>query len=479
MRKPVVLLIKSRSLVSKIIASMPPLGILYIAAHLRQRLGAGVRVVDAALEPDAIEAVRSALRELKPDVVGISSLTAESFLAHRIAAAVKAESPDTPVVMGGPHPSSDPAGALADANVDAAVIGEGKETFTELVRVIAEEGPRWREPGTLRGVAGLAFRAEGKAEYTAPRAPIQDLDSLPFPAWDLIDYKKFWKTWGMASLPARPYLPIFTSRGCPYQCVFCHQIFGKSFRPRSSGNVAEEVAMIHRLGAKSIEVVDDISNFDPDRFDRMLELMLERNLQSVLSFPNAVRADLLRESSVDLLKRVGVGEVSVAVETASGRLQKLLKKNLSLAKVSRAIDMLADRRIYTRGFFMLGLPTETAAEMRATIRFAYASRLHTALFFSPNPFRNTEMHNMYAKAGKLRSEADPISSEYFGAPFNASAVSDRTYRMLYRWAYYSFYLNPARAYRIVRDGPPGWDIPARVFNLFRSYTSFRRLKESC
>ncbi|MEI7527647.1 MAG: radical SAM protein [Elusimicrobiota bacterium] len=478
MKKPLVLLVKSRSLVSKINGTTPPLGILYIAARLRQRLGAVVRVVDAALEPDALGAVRSALRGLKPDVVGISSLTAESFLAHRIAAAVKAESPGMPVVMGGPHATSDPAGALADASVDAAVIGEGEETFTELVRVIAEEGPRWREPAALRAVAGLAFRCDGRTELSAPRAPITDLDSLPFPAWDLIDYKKFWKIGGMASVGVRPYMPIFTSRGCPYHCVFCHQIFGKTFRARSPENVAEEVAMIHRLGTKSIEVLDDISNFDPDRFDRMLEVLLERNLQSVLSFPNAVRADLIRESSVDLLKRVGVGEVSVAVETVSERLQKLLKKNLSLARVSRTIDMLADRRIFTRGFFMLGLPTETEAELRATIRFAHASRLHLAMFFNPNPFRNTEMYDMFAKAGKLRSDVNPIDFEYFGAPFNASAMSDRTYRMLYRWAYYGFYLNPARAYRIVRDGPFGWEIPARVFNLFRNYASFRRLKES-
>ena len=88
------------------------------------------------------------------------------------------------------------------------------------------------------------------------------------------------------------------------------------------------------------------------------------------------------------------------------------------------------------------------------------------------------MYDMFAKAGKLRSDVNPIDFEYFGAPFNASAMSDRTYRMLYRWAYYGFYLNPARAYRIVRDGPFGWEIPARVFNLFRNYASFRRLKES-
>jgi radical SAM superfamily enzyme YgiQ (UPF0313 family) len=477
MKPPIVLLVKSRSLVSKIRGTTPPLGLLYIAASLRKRLGAEVRLVDAMFDPGILETVRRAVRELKPDVVGISALTAEFFLAHRIAAAVKAENPGIPVVMGGPHSSSDPEGVTQDANVDAVVIGEGEDTFTELTRLIASQGPRWREPGTLRGVAGLAFRVESELEVTAPRPPIQDLDSLPFPAWDLIDYKKFWKVGGMASMGTRPYMPMFTSRGCPYRCVFCHQLFGKAFRARSPESVAGEAAMIHKLGAAHIEILDDIVNFDPDRFDRMLELMLERNLHPVLSFPNAIRADIMRESSMDLLKRVGVGEVSVAVETASERLQKLLNKNLSLDKVSRTIDMLADRRIFTRGFFILGLPTETEEELRSTIRFAQSSRLHLALFFTPNPFPNTELYKMFARAGKLPAEVSSIDYEYHGSPFNASEVSDRAYRMLYRWAYYGFYLNPLRGYRIARDGPFGWDIPLRAFNLFRFLTTFRRLKE--
>lgn len=476
MKKPVVLLVKSRSLVTKVIAYNPPLGILYIAASLRARLGADVRVMDALLEPDILAAVRRAVRELSPCAVGIGALTAELFLARRIAAAVKEESPSTPVVLGGPHASSDPAGALDEPAVDAAVIGEGEETFTDLVRVINSEGPGWNRPEILRKVDGLAFRCAEGPELSAPRALIQDLDALPFPAWDLIDYRRFWKLNGMASPSKRPYLSMFTSRGCPYHCVFCHQIFGKTFRARSPENIADETAQALRLGAKHIEVLDDIANFNPDRFDGMLQLMLERGLNPVLSFPNAVRADLLRESSLDLLKRVGAGEVSVAVETASERLQKLIRKDLRLDKVSRAIDMMEARKIAMRGFFMLGLPTETRAEMMETIRFARNSRLHFAVFFVPNPYRNTELYDMYSKAGKLPQGVNTIDYEYISAPFNASEVPDREYHRLYRWAYYWFYLDPARAYRIVRDGPPGW-IPAHFVSMFANRLAFRRLEE--
>lgn len=477
MKKPVVLLVKSRSLASKLRTYGPPLGLLSLASTLRARHGAEVRVVEALFERDAVLAVRRAVRELSPDVVGISALTAEMFLAHAVIAAVKEENPGIPVVLGGPHASCDPEGALGDQNIDAAVIGEGEETFAELVRLIVTEGPRWKDPAALRGVAGLAFRADEGIELSAPRAPIQDLDSLPFPAWDLVDYRRFWKLCGMASMGPKPYLTMFTSRGCPYHCVFCHQIFGKAFRSRSPESVAEEAAQALRLGARHIEVVDDIANFSADRFDAMLQLLLDRGLNPLLSFPNALRADLLRESSLDLLKSVGAGEVSLAPETASERLQKLLNKNMSVKKAARAIEMLAERRILSRGFFMLGLPTETAAEMRETIRFARSSRLHFAMFFVPNPFPHTELHRMFREAGKLPAEVNTVDYEYVSAPFNSSAIPDADFQRLYRQAYRSFYVKPSRVFRILRDAPAGW-IPRQMYDSLRGDASFSHLKES-
>lgn len=440
-------------------------------------MGTEVLLLDAKLDRGIERTISEALREFRPDAVGISALTAESFLAHKLAAAVKAAEPGMPVVIGGPYATSDPEGALGDAALDAAVIGEGEETFAELLRLIISEGPRWKDPALLRAVNGLAFRGEASVERSFPRAPITDLDSLPFPAWDLIDYRKFWAFPSMATLGERPYLPLFASRGCPYHCAFCHNIFGKTFRPRSPENAADEVAVMHGLGVRDIEVLDDIANCDPERFDGTLQLLLDRGLHSKLSFPNALRGDLLRESSAELLRSVGTGEISIAVETASERLQRYLGKHLSLPKVSRAIDMLADRRIFTRGFFILGLPTETPAELRATIEFAAASRLHLAMFFTPNPFPGTEFCEMFRRAGKLPAAEKSIDYEYFGAPFNGGTMSDREYRLLYRWAYCRFYLSPSRVGRIVRDGPMGVRMLRRAAGLFRNYASFSSLRE--
>jgi radical SAM superfamily enzyme YgiQ (UPF0313 family) len=451
---------------------------MYLAAYLQRELGADVRILDALFELDAVRSVREAVRSHRPHAVGISSLTTEAVMAHRIARSLKEEWPDLPVILGGPHASSDPELAAGESGADAVVIGEGEITLAEIVRRIVAEGPRWRDPRALREIRGIAFRDGDRVERTASRPLIADLDALPFPSWDLVDYRRFWRLQGMATSGIRPYMSMLTSRGCPYGCIFCHQFFGRRFRARSPESVAAEVVEIRKRGMGDIEILDDIANFDRDRFDRMLTGLLDRDLHPVLSFPNAIRADLIEDKSLDLLKRVGAGEVTVAVETASERLQRMLKKNLSLDRVRHTIDAMAERRIFSRGFFMLGFPTETAEEMRKTIRFAHSSHLHLALFFIPTPFRNTALYRMFLDAGKIPDGVRFIDFEYFGSQFIGSDVPGPLFRALYRWAYWGFYLDPGRAYRIARDRPSLSDIPSRVYSLFWKDASFRRMEEA-
>lgn len=473
-----VLLVKSRSVATKNAGGTPPLGLLYLASFLRERQRVGVHVLDLLFHSNPEEAVRRAVLELEPAVVGISALTAEAFMAHRVAAIVKAARPDTPVVIGGPHATSDPDTVLGDPHMDVVVIGEGEETFLDLVQRVADEGPGWNRESSLGVIRGIAFRSADAVQLTEPRPVIENLDAVPFPAWDLVEPRHYWSRPSMSTLGVRPYLPIFTSRGCPYRCVYCHQIFGKGFRARSAENVADEVETIRKLGVHHVEVLDDNCNLRPERFDRLLQCLLDRNLRPVLSFPNALRADLLREESIDLLEEVGVGEVSLAFETASPRLQRIIRKNLDLERARAAARALADRHIFTRGFFMMGFPGETREELHQTIEYARSTSLHLALFFTVNPYRNTELHRMFLDAGKMPESVRTIDYEYYGSPFNGSEVADREFRALYRLAYLRFYGDPARLARIARDRPYWSDIPRRGYQLFSNLLSFRRLQES-
>jgi len=477
-----ILLVKSRSLVSKIRGVTPPMGVMYLAAFLRHNLPVEVRIADTKfMEHPHLELSRT-LAVFRPQIVGISALTAEAHFALETAQLTKAFDPRIAVIFGGPHVTVSSTDVMEDENVDACVLGEGEETLAELTRLFISAGAGgWREPLALRQVQGIAFRNEdGAHELSAARPPIQDLDALPFPAWDLIDHQRFGKTYRMSSNGIAPYMPIFTSRGCPYKCKYCQQMFGRRFRTRSLENVIAEVEQIHGLlGIKEVEVLDDISNLDSERLNTLMEELMRRGLYIKMNFPNGVRTDLIQEDTVRLLSQIGAGEVSIAVETASPRLQRMLNKNLNLDKVWDNIELMARYRIPTRGFFMMGFPTETREEILSTIDFACKSKLHLGMFFIVVPHPNTELYDLFEEHGKLpQGGVSTIDYEYYGAPFNGSEISDEELHRLYKVSYLRFYGNPLRMARLLRDRKEYKYMPGRVYVLLKNLSSFRRLNES-
>jgi radical SAM superfamily enzyme YgiQ (UPF0313 family) len=244
----------------------------------------------------------------------------------------------------------------------------------------------------------------------------------------------------MASLGFRRYMALFTSRSCPFHCIYCHNIFGKGFRARSPQNVLEEVKfLMNTYGIREFEILDDIFNFNTKRASEIFKML--PGLGASFSFPNGLRTDLLDEDQLRVLKDGGVNYISIAVETASPRLQKLIKKNLKLDKVWNAIEICNRLRIFTRGFFMLGFPTETRDEIKQTISYACSSALHTAMFFIATPFQGTEMEAM--QGGKnSKIQASFRDYDYFAAPFNLSDIDSKDLFRLQRNASIRFTLSP-------------------------------------
>jgi radical SAM superfamily enzyme YgiQ (UPF0313 family) len=447
------LLIKARIEDREGEGSAPPVGVMQLGATARTWSGWQVRAIDLFLEKDEETAIYNALRQYPADVIGLSALTAESDSLYRAARYARRAAPEAVILAGGPHASSYTRETLARPEIDGVVIGEGERTLQEILDNIAA-GSAWNE------VAGTAVKnGNGEIRLNPDRPFIENLDELPLPAWDLTDIDAYGRRRGMALVGRRRYLPLSLSRGCPYRCTYCHQMHGKQFRANSAEYALHLVdRATAQYGVHHFDVIDDIFNLDPKRLKAICEGFIARP-DIHYTLPNGIRADRLDGEQVRLMSRAGLEYVAIAVETASPRLQKMIRKNLQLDKVRKVIEQFARQRVMTSGFFMVGFPTETEQEMRMTIDFALKSSLHNVLFFVVSPFEGTELYEQVRR--QTRQQARQLAGDsgfdlkrvYLRQKVNLSKIPDRRFRWLRSKGYIRFFGNPWRLWRILRDHP--------------------------
>lgn len=451
---PKILFVKARIDDHRGEASAPAQGPMMLGAVARQ-LGWDARCIDSYLEHDPEVALRDALERFPADVIGLSALTAEHRSMHRLARAARALRSQAVILAGGAHPSADPLDTVRNEAIDAAVLGEGERTLEDiLIRVRSGSGQAWRD------VPGLALRGDdGGVRKTEPRAVIEDLDALPMPAFDLTDIDAYAERRGMSLAGRRRYMPITTSRGCPYRCTYCHDIQGKRFRSFSPQYVLRMIDELRsRWNVHHYDVTDDIFNFDPERMLEICDGLIARGPGIGFTCPNGVRADRMTPAQAERMADAGCEYVAIAIETATTRLQKQIKKHLRFDKVLPVIAAFTRRNVFTSGFFMVGFPSETEAELRATIDFALHSQLHAAYFFVVTPFAGTGMHHeIVTHRGDAATEL--VGSGFFFRPVtNLSQVPDARFYAMRRNAYLRFYLDPRRVARILRAHPRKLDL---------------------
>jgi len=430
----------------------PPLGVLTLAAMIRRERPHQVdfRILDAGIERVNNRGAGRIIEEYDPDVVGISALSLEAANIHTIAAVAKSIKPSIKVVVGGPHATIFYDQALKDPNVDYAVVGEGETTFIELLDAI-------REGAAPVNMPGVALRLDGEVSFGGPRDFQEDLDSLPIPAWDLLDLRPYSHQITMNGLLARrPYAALFTSRACPYKCIYCHGIFGKKFRAQSAERVLEEIGMLEaRYGAREIHIYDDVFNFDRGRAMAIMEGVASRGIEMKFAFPNGIRADIMTRDMVKSFARAGVYSITYAIETASPRLQRLIRKNLNLDLAREVIEWTFDEGIIPCGFFMFGFPTETLEEMEQTRKFACGSKMLSAVFFTVVPFPRSELYDMvreYYPDYKMPYDFSPHMQYWSEKPYYGEVTGIDMMKMRYR-ALKSFYLDPWRIWHMVDRFP--------------------------
>ncbi len=452
----------------------PPLGILQLGAYLRRTLqNVEIRVVDQRATDYTNEEVVSRAVEFAPDVVGFSCTTPNCNTLAALSSGIRSALPQALQMIGGPHASAFGAELLDTTCADCVVMGEGELTCEHVLR-IWQEGSR-----DFSAVPGLAWRSvDGECRTNPGSEPvIQDLDTLPFPAYDLIDLRSYWRLWSMSMVPPpRRYISMFTSRGCPYGCIYCHDIFGKRFRAQSPERIVDELEYyVRTYGIKEVEFFDDIFNLQGRRVIEFSELVRRRNLRVSLYFPNAIRTDILTPEVAEALADAGTRMSAFALESGSPRIQQLVCKHLNIPKYLDGVAMLAKRRVFTYGFVMFGFPTETTADMQMTVDVLRQSQLHAAYAFVVTPYPKTELFDvaMRLHPGRM-ADVGYAGTDYSVTPcVNLSEVSDEVLTAYMRKAFSALFLNPSRALRIVRDFPRPWSVWRYTPGVLLSLTRLR------
>jgi anaerobic magnesium-protoporphyrin IX monomethyl ester cyclase len=432
----------------------PPMGLLYLAAYLRSKFELDIRLVNQRAEDLTTEEIVRKAAIFGADIVGFGCVSTGGHLFPELTRLTRQALPDALILLGGPHTSAFREKAMEGTEADVAVVGEGELAFEQIIRARFDGGD-------LAPIPGLIWRDRDGEIVTNPgQTPvIEDLDTLPLPAYDLINLRKYWPLQSMTPLPRRRYVCMVSSRGCPYQCMWCHNIFGKRFRAHSPERMLDEIEQaIREWGVTDVEFLDDIFNLDKKRVVEFCELAQRRNLRFKMTFPNAIRTDILDREVVDAMVDTGMYFCSFALEAGSPRIQQYTGKRLNIPQFLKGVEMAVARGVFANGFMMLGFPTETEDELKQTLDVACDSQLHTASFFTVMPFPHTRLYDEVMRLHPERlvnARYDDVN--YATARVNCSEVPDEVFYAYQREANRRFYLNPSRMYRILRDYPqPQW-----------------------
>jgi radical SAM superfamily enzyme YgiQ (UPF0313 family) len=426
-----------------------PLGLGYLAAALE---GAGhtVTIYDAVVEEVSIQDVLDGERY---DLVGITSTTPLIYEAWAVAALAKERG--IPTILGGPHPTLLPEESMRRPEVDMVLRGEGEDAVVELVAAL-EAGKDLRQIGSLSWK-----RPDGEIVHNPLGQVPDDIDRFPFPAHHLMKIDRYTNLQPLTDgldPDARAYT-IITSRGCPYNCIYCSKaITGRTWRPRSPASVlAEWRWLVRDLGATEIGVTDDVMTLDLDRAKEICRGLIDQGLTEVPWITiHGIKAGNTDGELLHLMKKAGCKRVGFGVESGNQRVLDTIKKQQTTDEVRRAFFDARTAGLQTMGFFIFGLPGETEETMDDTIQLALELDPDLANFMIAAPYPGTEMYEMILDGGRLftRDWSDfAIHDER--ARFEIGEVTKELVERKWHEAYRRFYLRPGRVARRL-SSPDTW-----------------------
>jgi anaerobic magnesium-protoporphyrin IX monomethyl ester cyclase len=412
--------------------TIPGMGVLILAAVAR-RHGYRVHLVDAKRQGTSVADVCREIERLQPDYLGISATTISVTNGARIAARLKELVPGVVTILGGAHVSAIPERTLeAFSSIDFGVVGEGEGALVELLA-------RLDEGRAVDDVPGLAYRRDGCIRVS-PQAPyIDDLDSLPLPAWDLLpDFPHRFQP-SLFSYPQTPVATLITSRGCPFSCSFCDRsTSGRKGRMHSVESVVQLCRHLVGLGVRHIIFLDDLFTVRKQRVVEICQAFLDNGFTfswSCDSHPNLLDLDTMR-----LMKRAGCWQIAYGIESGSQRILDVVKREVRIPRMRQTLRMTRVAGIRSKGYVMIGHPTEDFDSLAETAAFLKEVELDLCQLTKFTPYPGTPSYLTIHEHGTFIENWDQMNAMNF--VFIPKRLNEEVLEAYFDHLYRTFYSRP-------------------------------------
>jgi len=353
--------------------------------------------------------------QLKPDLVGVTSLTGPAILDGLMVSRLAKER-GAQVVWGGTHASLLPEQTLQNPYIDFVVMNEGEVTFRELIEAIELHRG-------YKNILGLAYKENGEIQLNPERPFIQDLDALPMPAWNLVPVERYIYKY----TKARRKIVMVTSRGCLFRCSFCYVIdfHKRKYRGRSAGSILKELAFLRNdYGIDGVRFDDDLFVIHRPRLREFCEWVYKKDVP--ITWDSNCRADQVNSEFLAAVTRAKCHRLTFGLESGSDRILKFIEKDFRAEQIVRAFDLLNNTDIMTGASFLIGVPTETEEDIWKTIEVAKRINAYHTHFYPYTPFPGSPLAE-YCRGNGLIQYPDRLEdwADFEYARSDRTAISEK------------------------------------------------------
>ncbi len=418
--------------------NVPVLSLGYLTSILKMK-DVDVLSIDASYEGWSINDVILKVEAFRPSIVGLTAMTIRINQAVKIATILKKKFPEARIIIGGAHSTIAPIETLKQFPVfDIAVIGEGENTLSELIDFFKKTNIDTKDMTTIKGIA---FRQGPEIIQNEPRELIQDLDTLTIPDYSFV------------VRPLHTY-PLYTSRGCPFHCVFCCRILGNKIRVRSPFNVVNELSIaLKKYPIRFVTIEDEVFTFPIQRAKDICDLMIKNQMNKKVKWLAQSRVTRVDQELFNKMKKAGCVRVEFGVESGNPEILKIIKKGITVNDALRTVRMAKNAGLKTGCFFIIGHPYENEKTIEDTLKLAVKLNPTAIAVGIMVPYPGTEVYEMALRGEGnyvLQSKNWDDYDKQIGNALSMRNLSRQKLEFLHLKVYLLFYLYNFRILDLIK-----------------------------